>query len=175
MFCDCAGGMETYMDKKENDTTYIAMLIDVLKRKDKILQDLILETTKQKDLLLEEDFQLEAFEAILPQKDALIKMLENSDRGFGSLYTKVKAELHINKDKHKAEITQMQELIRQITDKSVQIRALEQNNKSRLEIYMSQKHKEFRDFRISSRTASSYYKNMPGKHTGESVFLDKKK
>ncbi len=163
------------MEKQESDKTYIGMLTDILERKNRILQDLIQETGKQKELLDEPEMKMDEFEAILPQKAAMIKKLENTDRGFNSLYTKVKAELHINKEKHKDEITYMQELIREITDKSVRLRAMEQSNKNKLEIYLSRKHKEFRDFRISSKTASSYYKNMPGKHQGESVFLDKKK
>ena len=46
------------------------------------------------------------------RKAALIEKLEQLDTGFESLYDKVKEELESNKEIHKDQIRQMQELIR---------------------------------------------------------------
>ena len=69
------------------------------------------------------DFDPEAFDVVFDKKDELIKELEQLDRGFSTVYTRVKEELIGNKDAYKEEIAKMQALITEITDKSMNIQA----------------------------------------------------
>ena len=163
------------MEKSDNKKTYINMLIDILVKKKTIMEKLLERTLYQKILLEDADLKMDDFEAVLPVKDELIKSLTDADHGFDDIYAKVEAELHINKNQYKQEITTLQQLIKDITDKSVKLQALEQNNRDRLELYLTQKKLEFKNFKISNKTANSYYKNMSGSNSGESYFMDKRK
>ena len=54
------------------------------------------------------DFDPEAFDVVFDKKDELIKELEQLDKGFSTVYTRVKEELIGNKEAYKEEIEKMQ-------------------------------------------------------------------
>ncbi len=163
----------TAMD--ETKTTYIMMMKDILLKKKDILCAIQTLTGQQTVLLCKENADLDAFEEILPKKEKLIRQLERLDRGFDDTYRKVQAELNVNKQMYKKEILELQELIRILTEQSVILQAEEQKNKDRMQIVFAEKRRQVKDFKISSRTASNYYKNMTGRPQGESYFMDKRK
>lgn len=156
--------------------TYINILIDTLKHKIEILDALSKDTERQDELLSQEELDLEAFSKTIESKDKSLKELAVLDDGFTDIYKKVSAELKNNKDLYENEITYMQQLVRKVTDYSTSLTAAEERNKVRLSIHLTKSKQKIKEFKVSSRTAAAYYKNMSGKHQSESsYFYDKKK
>lgn len=154
--------------------TYISLLINSLENKINVLDKLEELTVRQDNLLKEEDVDLNVFDEVMFEKEQHINMLEELDNGFDAIYKRVRLELNENKAIYKKEIQLLQQLISKITDYSVKIQVLEENNKNKLQIYLTSKKKEIKTFKMSSQTVSSYYKNMSNQHQGQSYFLDKK-
>jgi len=48
-------------------------------------------------------------------------------------------------------------------------------NRNKLDSYFSKQKESIKSYKVNSKTASSYYKNMADQHSGESYFYDKKK
>ena len=106
-------------------------MIESLRRKKDVLTD-ILKLSEEQSLLLDDpNLEPDTFEKNVNRKAALIDKLEQLDTGFESLYDKVKEELESNRDIHKEQIRQMQELIRALTELNMQIQATEQRQEIR--------------------------------------------
>ena len=60
------------------------------------------------------------------------------------------------------------------TKKAVRIQSLEQKNKVKLEIYFSNRRQQIKNFNVSSRTVSNYYKSMSSGGKADAFFMDKK-
>lgn len=162
------------MEEKQ-EKTYLHILIDTLRRKEEILRRLTEYTKKQESLLAAGDFDFDAFEEQMKKKDTLIEKLQKLDDGFMDLYARVADEIKTSPKQYETEIRQAQTLIRSITDLSTGLQALEERNRTRLEMLLGQGKQRVRDFKVSSKTAAAYYKNMTGKHQdGDSYFIDKK-
>lgn len=155
--------------------TYVHILAQVLSNKNSLLDKLIEITLKQEEYILAEPLDMDQFEQTLPDKEVLIEQLNQLDEGFDKIYNNVRESLSSNKNLLKHEILQLQELIKQVTEKSVTLQSLEMKNKNRMESYFSIKKKEIRDFKMSSQTVSKYYKSSTGQQMEQSYFLDKKK
>ena len=69
----------------------------------------------------------------------------------------------------------MQNLIRKVTDLGVEIRALEERNRSKLEVRFADQKKEMRQVKTSNKAASTYYKAMANPQNTDSYFMDQKK
>lgn len=158
----------------DNSKTYIGMLADILDRKQKVLENILSVTVKQMNIISAGE-SAEAFDDTLTEKDSLIEELNRLDNGFSDAYAKVSAELSVNKNNYKNEILGLQKKITSITDIGVKIQALEEQNRIAFEQYLSGQRRKIKDFKLSSKTVSNYYKNMTGKPQGESYFMDKKK
>jgi hypothetical protein len=158
-----------------DNNTYIHILTDTLIKKNALLDKLLNLTALQDRYINEENPNMEEFDQTLVEKEEYIMQINQLDDGFEKIFTHVQDELSIKRIEHKEQIESLQELIRQITDKSTKLQGAELRNKIKLEAYFLVKKKEIKNFKISSRTASNYYKNMRYQQTGESYFLDKKK
>ena len=112
---------------------YLEILTDSLKKKSKVLDEIMRYNSDQENLLRQESISLEELDANMELKDGLIQKLVQLDDGFETLYERIKEKLLTQKDQYKAQIGQMQELISQITEKSVSIQAQEARNKGRME------------------------------------------
>ena len=121
------------------------------------------------------DFDPEAFDVVFDKKDELIKELEQLDKGFSTVYTRVKEELIGNKEAYKEEIEKMQALITEITDKSMNIQATEKRNKEALMSRMDMVKREIYQAKNTKKVASNYYKSMNGLNYVEPQFMDRKK
>ena len=157
-----------------DNTTYVHILIDTLTKKNSLLDKLIQITTMQEEYITLTPPDIDNFETSLNEKETLIEKINELDEGFEKIYEHVKEEITSNKINHKEDILELQSLIKQVTEKSAKLQALEIRNKKSLEIFFSNKKKEIKDFKQSSKTASNYYKNMMNQQSGESYFLDKK-
>ena len=157
-----------------DNAIYVHILIDTLTKKNSLLDKLIQITTMQEEYITLTPPDIDNFETSLNEKETLIEKINEIDEGFEKIYEHVKEEITSNKINHKEDILELQSLIKQVTEKSAKLQALEIRNKKSLEIFFSNKKKEIKDFKQSSKTASNYYKNMMNQQSGESYFLDKK-
>lgn len=154
---------------------YIGIMIESLRRKLAILDE-ILECSKgQKALLENPNLEPEEFQADVRKKAELIEKLEQLDEGFDTLYQRVKEELQENKEQHIEEIRQMQELIRRITEQSTQIQTTELRNKECVEAKFASVRKQAREVRNSQKIVQQYYRNMQKINYIDPQFMDNKK
>ena len=154
---------------------YIGIMIESLRRKLAILDE-ILECSKgQKALLENPNLEPEEFQADVRKKAELIEKLEQLDEGFDALYQRVKEELQENKEQHIEEIRQMQELIRRITEQSTQIQTTELRNKECVEAKFASVRKQAREVRNSQKIVQQYYRNMQKINYIDPQFMDNKK
>jgi tRNA U55 pseudouridine synthase TruB len=163
------------MEQQEVIGTYLRMLDESLKKKLAVLYQLY-ELTKQQDSCFQgENEVLEIMEQCVVHKEPLLKQLTMLDEGFDIVYSKIKDDVIKQAKEYQSEITDLQKSISDIASLGVKIQTLEQGNKLKFELYLSNKKKEIKQFKVSNQTASNYYKSMTGKPQGESYFIDKKK
>ena len=152
---------------------YLEILTDSLKKKSKVLDEIMRYNSDQENLLRQESISLEELDANMELKDGLIQKLVQLDDGFETLYERIKEQLLTQKDQYKAQIGQMQELISQITEKSVSIQAQVARNKGMIENYFARERGQLRQSRQVSKAAYGYYKSMS--NGVSSQLLDQKK
>ena len=155
--------------------TYIRMMIDILSKKETHLAKILEYTKSQEEVLKRDYFAEEEFATLVEKKEGLIKKIEEFDDGFQSVYHRMAEELAVNKEQYKDQILQLQELITRVTDLGVKLTALEQKNRSAMELCLRDKKQGIRQVKVSKQTADKYYKNMIGMQTGASYFMDQKK
>ncbi|WP_313131385.1 flagellar export chaperone FlgN [Anaerocolumna sp.] len=158
-----------------DNNTYVHILTDTLSKKSFLLDELIQITEMQERYITLTPPDMDNFETSLEDKEILINKINELDDGFEKIYEHVKNEIISNRVNHKEAIIELQNLIKQVTEKSTKLQTLEIRNKKSLEIFFANKKKEIKDFKRSSETATSYYKNMMNQQLDESYFLDKKK
>ena len=154
--------------------SYLNILQESLEKKLEALKHIEEINHVQTEILKKEELDMEAYDRTVDEKDIYVEELNKLDEGFEALYDRVKEELLADKSKYAVQIKHLQELIGEITDKSVSIQAEESRNKALLESHFSRQRKDLGKVRKSSKAAYGYYKNMNNKKT-DSFFLDKKK
>ncbi len=158
-----------------DNKTYLQTLIHSLEKKAVVLEQLINITKVQESMMKDDNFDSDKFNRTLEKKGRLISQITQLDIGFESVYNRIKDLLQGDKDSYKAEIRKLQELIGILTDKSVKLQAMEQQNKSKVEFYISNRKKKIKDQKMSLRVAKIYSGNMPDRYQEKSCFLDRKK
>ena len=158
----------------ENTQNYLLILEESLNKKLIYLAELSKLTNVQKDIVTAEEFDDEAFNKNVEQKDALIRELEKLDRGFQTLYDNIKTQIENNKEIYASEITRLQELIKRILDESTNLQVMENRNKDLVKNRFATLKKEVRQLKKSRELAANYYKTM-NNISSEPYFLDKKK
>lgn len=154
---------------------YVSALQDSLHKKKEVLQKLYDLTGKQKKVLDQETVDMDQFESLMEAKDEQIDVLNSLNAGFQSLFQKIESTLQDQRHLYEKQIRQMQEDIRIITDLGVQIESLEHQNRDAFQAYLVKERKEIQTGRASSRTAVSYYQNMPNQHhEWQTYFMDQK-
>lgn len=159
---------------KEN---YIQIMLESLKKKETILDAISEKNLQQKEVVKAEELSFEAFDRIIDEKADLIEQLDKLDFGFEALYEKVKEELQSEdgKEKYRNEIKEMQDCIRNITEKSTFIQVQEKRNKQTIEAIFRNEKEKLKSGKVSSRAAVNYYKTMNQTNYVSPQFLDKKK
>ena len=153
--------------------SYLSILEESLEKKLAALKHIEEINSVQTQTLKREELDMEAFDRTVDEKDIYVEELNKLDEGSEVLYDRVKEELLVDKSKYAVQIRRMQELISEITDKSVSIQAEESRNKALLESYFARQRQDLGKVRKSSKAAYGYYQNMNNKT--DSFFLDKKK
>lgn len=157
------------------DKNYISILVDGLKKKAKILDEIKKVCDVQTEIIKQQDIDLEEFDETITQKEKYIEELQIVDRGFQSVYERVKDKLAENKSLYKDEIQTMQMFIKEITEKSMDVQAIEARNKDAFQQKVVYARKEKRAAKAANKVASNYYQNMNKLGAVEAQFLDTKK
>ena len=154
---------------------YLTILIESLQKKLKVLDEIQAYNEKQYRMFRDNQVSLDEFDGYVEEKGRLIESLSKLDEGFEMIYEKIAGELLDNKDKYSSQIKILQQLIREITDKSVTVQAQESRNKSAVEQYFRREKQEVGSKKRSSAAAMNYYKNMSNTNVVPPQFMDKKK
>ena len=154
---------------------YLNILITSLRKKGAILRELLTRTEEQKALLADETFSEERFMELTEEKTVLLDNLSQQDDGFEAIYKRVAPILQEKKAFYKEEVRTMQQLIREITELSVQIQSLETRNRAGLELFLRNKRSEIRQVKRSRSVAARYYNTMSKMNLEDAQFMDKKK
>lgn len=157
------------------DNQYINIMLQSLQKKLKVLDSIIQINKRQKEELENPSLDPDDFDKTVEEKSELIEQLELLDNGFEKLYEKVREKLQANKEEHKDEILQMQNDIRLLTEKSMEIQTQEARNKQLMEQKFASVKKQVKEIRSSQKVVNQYYKNMMKKGYAEPQFLDNKK
>lgn len=160
---------------ENTEKTYLIILEQSLDKKIVILNRIIEQDQIQLQQLQNPNLEPDEFDQTVEVKAKLIEELELIDQGFEQIFDRVKSEIGNNKELYKTQIRSMQEKIRQITDKSMEIQTQEARNKALMEKKFSAIHKQVREIRQSQKVVNQYYRNMMKKGYTEPQFLDNKK
>lgn len=153
---------------------YLGILEESLRKKIAILDEIGAYNNAQEKLLKQEKVSLEDLDANMNQKDELIRKVTGLDEGFEALYERIRDQLAANKDAYKKQIRIIQELISQVTDRSVAIQAQESRNKKLIEQFFSKERIQLGQNRQASKAAYDYYKSMSRATTMSSQIMDQK-
>ncbi len=103
---------------------YLSILEESLRKKLQILDELTSYTMAQQDLLKAEELDYEAFDQLVEKKDPLVQMIMELDQGFETVYDRIKEQLIGHKELYAVQIRTLQNLISELTDKSVKLQAM---------------------------------------------------
>lgn len=158
------------------DTTlYVDILRDSLVRKKGYLSEVLELTVSQGKLAKADDFDETAFEELMDRKEVLIGNINEIDKGFTSVYDRVRTELLENKESYRDVLAEIQRLIRECVDIGMKIEAEEERNRHSLEQAFSTKFKGIRQLKQSKNVANKYYKSMANGMVNDSMLYDTKK
>ena len=154
---------------------YLQMLIEATRKKSAAL-DKVLDLSVRQDRLLENpEMDMDAFGKIVDEKGKLVDELNMLDEGFEDMYyDKVREQIKDSGSKHTGQINELKQLIRDVTDKTVQLQARELRSKKKAEEYFNKQYKKIGDSRRSSKAAYDYYKSMKNINNLPPQFLDDK-
>lgn len=155
--------------------TYIEIMLQSLNKKIQVLDAIIEQNIKQKEILEDPKAAIEDFDATMDQKAALIEQMQHLDSGFEKLFDRVKEMLADHKEDYAEEIRSMQSCIRRITDRSMEIQAQEARNKELMIRKFTYVKETAKSVRTNSKIANQYYKNMMRLNYVDPQFMDNKK
>ena len=142
---------------------YIQMMLESLQKKEQVLDGLLVQSEKQKEVLSAQEVDWDSFDQITVVKGELIDELLKLDEGFDALFERVKEPL-----------TAQKATIRSLTDKSAELEAMEQRNKKMVESRMAESRQAIRQSKLGSQAAMQYYQRMNRINTIDPQLMDKK-
>ena len=157
------------------ESTYVDIMIQSLKKKIQVLNEIKKINLIQKQLLEDDRSDADEFDKSIEDKAKLIEQMNQLDSGFDKLFDRVKGELNTNKEAYAERIKSMQELIRQITDLSMELQAQESRNKDLMTRKFVSVRERAKVVRTNQRAANRYYQNMMQLNVIEPQFMDNKK
>lgn len=160
----------------EQTRNYVDILVNSLERKLEVLTKLEILESKEEDVFSNSKVSVEEVKNYMGRRDEYINKLMQLDSGFEKLFQRVREEINDNKEAYKDEIIKMQQLIKEISSKSVSIQAVEGRHKEDYAKLFEKKKQDIVGFKKNNKSVTNYYKNMYNSHQeGSSYFLDKKK
>ena len=157
-----------------NTKNYIAILIESLKKKIIVLNELISKSSEQGKILDKPEFDADAFDSIMDEKSKLIVDLRFLDSGFEAVYERARDTIMNDRASHVNEIRDMQTLIAEITGLGTSLEAAERRNDIKFKNRFRNEHQKVRRSRNSMQVASGYYKSMTGGGVQDAQYMDHK-
>ena len=157
------------------DQSGAQILLQSLEKKNRLLDQMILQNGVQEGILKQEEFDMDAFDEAIDLQGSYVEQLEMLDRGFETVYDRVREELIENKESYREEITRMKEQIQQITDKIVTLNAGNMRNKMLAENQFKRKRQAIGAGASKNKVAKNYYNNMNNLNYVSPQFYDNKK
>lgn len=155
--------------------TYLAIMLQSLKKKEQVLDEIIRLNDLQKKQLTDQATPVDDFDKTVEDKSACIDQLDQLDSGFEKLYAQIQEELQANKEQYADTIRELQKRIRSVTDKSIMIQAQEARNKDLMMQKFTTVRKHAKDVRANSKAITGYYKTMTHSGYMDSRYMDGKK
>ena len=155
--------------------SYLQILQDSLVKKVELLTKIEEKSMEQSAMLKSKEVDLSLVDFNMDEKAKLIEEVLALDEGFESIYEKIRLDLAANKEQYKNEITALQKLIANATDKSASIQAIEARNKTEMEVVFANQKKGLQSKRNAMSVARNYYQNMNKVKHVSPQFLDQKK
>ena len=155
--------------------TYVNIMRESLERKQKYLAEILKLTNEQSVIATAEKFDEEQFSELVEKKDVLIDNLNEIDKGFSSVYDRVRIEIQRDPVAYRDELHAIQNLIRICVDLGMQIEAVEERNRAVMEQVFSAKFQGVRQMKQSKTVANKYYKSMANGMVNDSLLYDRKK
>lgn len=154
--------------------TYVEIMLQSLEKKEKVLDSIIVLNQRQRDGLENPLFTPEEFDETVEGKSDLIDQLLQLDSGFEKLFERMKEDLEANREAYADEIRRMQDLIKSITDKSVQVQAQEARNKDLMTRKFASIKQQAKSVRVGGKVLEQYRQNMNGVNLIDPQFMDNK-
>lgn len=159
----------------QNNDNYVAIMIDSLKKKSIILDNISRENARQLMAIKAEPMDETAFDDTIAKKDEYIRQLNVMDSAFQKIYDRVKLQLQEDKVQYASQIRELQRLVQEVTDKAVDIQAQEARNKEAFSnVAIAIRHR-VKSAKTAKKVASGYYENMNKLNALEPQFMDQKK
>lgn len=155
--------------------TYVNIMRESLERKQRYLTEILKLTNEQSVIATAEKFDEEQFSELVEKKDVLIDNLNEIDKGFSSVYDRVRIEIQRDPVAYRDELLAIQNLIRICVDLGMQIEAVEERNRAVMEQVFSAKFQGVRQMKQSKTVANKYYKSMANGMVNDSLLYDRKK
>ena len=157
------------------DQSGAQILLQSLEKKNRLLDQMIRQNGVQEGILKQEEFDMDAFDEAIDLQSSYVEQLEMLDRGFETVYDRVREELIENKERYREEITRMKEQIQQITDKIVTLNAGNMRNKMLAENQFKRKRQAIGAGASKNKVAKNYYNSMNNLNYVSPQFYDNKK
>ena len=154
---------------------YLEILIQSLKKKLMILNQLAVLNQDQRAILQDENADPDTFDINVRDKDRLIRQIVELDTGFDEVYAHIKDLMERDHSAYEEQISQMRELIRLIMAKDASIRAEEQRNYVLAQKKFASVRTKVREVKASQKMVNSYYQNMMRQSRSTAQFMDNKK
>lgn len=151
------------------------ILLQSLEKKTLLLDRMIQQNSVQEEILKADDLDMDAFDEAINKQGSYLEELDKLDQGFEAVYDRVRQELIQDKERYRAEIIRMKELIQQITDKIVTLNAGNMRNKVLAENQFKKKRISIGTGASKNRAARNYYNNMNNLNYVSPQFYDSKK
>lgn len=151
------------------------ILMESLEKKNRILDEVIRENAVQETILTAEELDMDALDVSTERLGELAEQLERLDDGFEALYDRIREELMTHKDSYRSEISGMQALIGQITDKVVKINAARMRNERQAKKAFQNARDQIGRTASQARVSRSYFNNMNRLNYVGPQFYDNKK
>lgn len=159
----------------EEERAYIGILKDTLQKETALLQE-VLELTREQGVIADSSsFDETMLENTMSRKDILIQKLNELDEGFVSVYERVRRQVLESGTQYKEILRELQALVKQCTDLSVEIKVQEERNRSKFATSFAEKHREYGSQRTAASVATRYNQTMRGGQMADSYFFNKKK
>ena len=154
---------------------YLELLIQSLKKKLLLLNQIIVLNQQQREMLSDENLDPDTLDVNVREKDELISQVTQLDDGFDEVYAHIADLMKKNHSDYEEELDRMRELIRQIMAKDASIRPDEQRNYELAQKKFARVKKQIREVKTSQKMVNRYYQNMMQQRQADIQYMDNKK